>query len=226
MCGRFAFYSPREAVAEAFGVRFPAPFEPRFNIAPSQFVAVIRSGADGEPVPAMLRWGLIPAWSKDPAIGNRLINARAETVADKPAFRAAFRRRRCVLLADGFFEWQGRPGRKQPYYITPAAGGPFAMGGLWERWDRGDQPVESCTIITVPANARLARIHSRMPSVIAPGGLRAWLDPAADEASVLAMLGAAAESAFRFHPVSLRVNNAGNQGAELIAPVEVSPGGT
>jgi putative SOS response-associated peptidase YedK len=137
MCGRFAFYSTHEAVTELFGVEFPLAFEPRYNIAPSQYVAAIRLNDERQAEGVMLRWGLVPSWAKDPAIGNRMINARAETVAEKPAFRAAFKRRRCVVLADGFYEWQAGQDGKQPFYIHAADDRPLAFAGLWEHWDKG-----------------------------------------------------------------------------------------
>jgi putative SOS response-associated peptidase YedK len=129
MCGRFAFYSPSEATAALFGVRGALPVEARYNIAPSQYVAAIRYGADDSPELTMLRWGLVPFWAKDPSIGNRMINARAETVAEKPAFRAAYRHRRCLVLADGFYEWHREGSVKTPYYISGADGQPFAFAG-------------------------------------------------------------------------------------------------
>ena len=134
MCGRFAFYSPSEAAAALFGVSGSLTVEPRFNIAPTQFVAAIRDGEDNERELVMLRWGLIPSWSRDASIGNRMINARAETVAEKPSFRSAYSRRRCVVLADGFYEWRREGDVKTPYFISLASGKPFALGGLWENW--------------------------------------------------------------------------------------------
>ena len=139
MCGRFAFYSPRDAVTDVFGVDFPLELEPRYNITPSQHIATLRVDRAGVPEPVLLRWGLVPSWAKDPAIGNRMINARAETVREKPSFRAAFKRRRCVILADGFYEWRAVDGAKQPYFIARDNRQPFAMAGLWEHWNRGDE---------------------------------------------------------------------------------------
>jgi putative SOS response-associated peptidase YedK len=129
VCGRFAFYSPHEAVRALFGTALPGPDTPRYNLAPTQAVPVLRAGASGVPEGAWLRWGLVPSWAKDPAIGNRLINARVETVAEKPAFRGAFRKQRCVVLADGFYEWQPRPGGKQPHFIAPFRRGAARDGG-------------------------------------------------------------------------------------------------
>ena len=134
MCGRFAFYSPSEATAALFGVETSTPVEPRYNIAPTQFIAGIRHDDNAQSELVMLRWGLVPFWAKDPSIGNRMINARAETVAEKPSFRNAYRKRRCLILADGFYEWRKEGDRKTPYLISLADGAPFAFAGLWEHW--------------------------------------------------------------------------------------------
>lgn len=215
MCGRFAFYSPREAVTALFGVNLPLPVEPRYNIAPGQYVAALRAADGSPPEPAMLRWGLVPGWARDPVVGNRMINARAETVAEKPAYRAAFRHRPCVVLADGFYEWQASAGGKQPWYITAADGQPFAMAGLWERWDRGESPLETCTIITTAASAWMARLHHRMPVILAPEQARQWLArPSRD------LLVACDDAALAARPVSRRVNNAAHEGPELIAAAD------
>ncbi len=135
MCGRFAFYSPSEAAVALFGVSTSLEIEPRFNIAPTQYVAAVRDDENKERELVMLRWGLVPFWAKEPSIGNRMINARAETVAEKPSYRAAYRHRRCVVLADGFYEWRREGDVKTPYFISLASGEPFALAGLWENWD-------------------------------------------------------------------------------------------
>lgn len=216
MCGRFAFYSPSEATAALFGVQDALPVEPRFNIAPTQFIAAIRNSGDDKPGRelVMLRWGLIPFWAKDPAIGNRMINARAETVAEKPSYRAAFRHRRCIVLADGFYEWRHDGDVKTPYFISLASGEPFALGGLWEHWrdKQSDNEIESATLITLAANEFMESLHHRMPMVLEPGAADAWLE--GDE-KVLA--NAAADCPpLQAWPVDRRVNNARNQGRELI----------
>ena len=186
MCGRFTLRTPAHRLAEAFGVRELPNLRPRYNIAPSQDVVAIRRAAEGREL-ALLRWGLIPFWAKDAAIGNRMINARAETVAEKPAFRAAFRRRRCLIAADGFYEWRKTDGgAKQPYYIRLADDAPFAFAGLWERWaPPDDDAVESCTLITTAANDLLKPIHDRMPVILAPSDHDAWLDAEAPSAEAL-----------------------------------------
>jgi putative SOS response-associated peptidase YedK len=174
MCGRYSLTTPTEALVALFAAGPLEGFSPRYNIAPTQLVPAVRM-SEGERAWAWLRWGLIPSWAKDPAIGNRMINARAETVADKPAFRAALRRRRCLLPADGFYEWEKRDGAKQPYHIALADRAPFAFAGLWEHW-QGDEAIESCTILTTAANRRLAPIHPRMPVILAPEHYDIWLD--------------------------------------------------
>ena len=161
MCGRFAFYSPAEAVAALFGAHDGVDLKPRYNIAPTQFIAGIRNDQDGKRELADFRWGLVPFWAKDPSIGNRMINARAETVAEKPSFRNAYRKRRCLILADGFYEWHTEGGVKVPYYISLASGEPFAFAGLWEHWDskESDESLQTATIVTTAANEFLSRLH-------------------------------------------------------------------
>ena len=160
MCGRFAFYSPSEATAALFGVSGSFAVEPRYNIAPTQLIAAIRNSEESGRELTMLRWGLIPSWAKDPSIGNRMINARAETVAEKPSFRAAYRRRRCLVLADGFYEWKKEGDTKTPYFISLASGAPFAFAGLWENWQskETDESLQSTTVITTVANEFMATL--------------------------------------------------------------------
>ncbi len=170
MCGRFAFYSPSEAAAALFGVSASTEVQPRYNIAPTQYIAAIRNGSEGREL-AMLRWGLVPSWAKDPSIGNRMINARAETVAEKPSYRAAFRHRRCVVLADGFYEWRRESDAKTPYFISLASGEPFALAGLWENWSdkSSGESLQTTTLITTAANAFMLPLHHRMPLVLTAG---------------------------------------------------------
>jgi putative SOS response-associated peptidase YedK len=220
MCGRFAFYSPREAVLAVFGVEYPFELEPRYNIAPTQAVAAIRGDETGRPQAVQLRWGLVPFWAKDPAIGNRLINARAETLADKPSFRSAWRKRRCVILANGFYEWRAAgkgSGSKTPYYIARADEAPIGFAGLWERWEKGEAPLETCTIITTAANRRLRDIHDRMPVILAPEVLRTWVDPGQPPEVLKALLQPAADELLTTREVSRAVNSPAHEGAGLIA---------
>jgi putative SOS response-associated peptidase YedK len=178
MCGRFSLRTSGKAVADFFGLPEIPTLPARFNIAPTQPVPAVRVGPEHEGRGlALLRWGLIPAWAADLIIGNRMINARAETAATKPTFRKAFRQRRCLIVADGFYEWKKFNGRKQPYYIRLQDGQPFAFAGLWERWNRGDSPIDSCTILTTDANELVGSIHDRMPVILDPGDYDLWLDP-------------------------------------------------
>ena len=219
MCGRYTLTTPLEGLREVFLFEGAPNLAPRYNIAPTQEVPAVRLGPeDGKRHLVPLRWGLIPSWAKEASIGSRMINARAESVSEKPAFRAAFRQRRCLIPADGFYEWQARPsGPKQPYHIARPEGGPFAFAGLWERWaDRaGGEAVESFTIVTTEANRGLEAIHHRMPVVLAPADHAAWLDPEAAGDALQALLRPAPEETFVATPVSTRVNAVRNDDASL-----------
>jgi putative SOS response-associated peptidase YedK len=217
VCGRFAFYSPAEASAALFGVSAAAPVVARYNIAPTQYVAAIRNAENAKRELTMLRWGLVPFWAKDPSIGNRMINARAETVADKPAFRGAYRHRRCLVLADGFYEWHREGSTKTPYYISAADGQPFAFAALWENWDSkdSDDSIESTTLITTAANDFMATMHHRMPVVLSPATADRWLE-GGDDALEYAIDHV---PELRAWPVDRRVNNARNEGEDLIEAV-------
>ncbi len=236
MCGRFTLRTPASVLIEHFdldvrGDRQLPLFEPRYNIAPTQEVLVVRvNQADGKRTGAMMRWGLIPSWSTgrkagaQAASGPPMINARAETLADKPMFRSAVRRRRCLIPADGFYEWQQLPGgarsKKQPYYIHRPDHGPFAFAGLWEIWQQpanelspGDESlsIESCTIVTTEANATLRELHERMPVVLAPGDYDTWLDSnIEDPAALQHLLAPCAEDELVAEPVSTQVNRVAN----------------
>lgn len=218
MCGRFAFYSPHQAVTDIFGVDFPLAIEPRFNIAPSQFIVVLRTGTQGRLEPAVLKWGLIPSWAKDPRIGNRMINARAETVHEKPSFRAAFKRRRCVIIADGFYEWRKDDGGKTPYFISMQNDAPFAMAGLWEYWQGEDgAALETCTIITTASNDVMLPLHHRMPVILSPAKAAHWSGSDCDRADAAhAVLGDWQNDGLKYRAVSRAVNNPRNDGPELL----------
>lgn len=218
MCGRFAFYSPHEAVARLFGVAEAPEIEPRYNIAPTQFVAAVRE-AGGPREIAMLYWGLVPSWAREKSIGARMINARSETLGEKPSFRNAWKRRRCLVLADGYYEWQRSGATRQPYLISFAAGEPFGMAGLWERWrDPGSgEPFESCCIVTTSPAPAVAHVHDRMPVIIPPDAYAEWLDPDNAATDRLARLLTPCEApGLQARPVSRRANDARNQGAGLI----------
>lgn len=209
MCGRFTLSTPAAALAEAFGGSpsdYPAP---RYNVAPSQPVVALRqaqAGARGEVV--LLRWGLVPSWAESPQIGYRMINARSETVVGKPAFARSFRSRRCLVLADGFYEWQRGRGRRQPYYITLADGRPFAFAGLWDRWTGAAGAVESCTILTTKANEIVGPIHDRMPVILETRAHALWLDAsAADVAAVKGLLRPYPEERMAAYAVTTYVND-------------------
>jgi len=209
MCGRFTLFEADKVLSREFGVSGIPALPPRYNIAPSQNVATVRATltARGREI-ALLRWGLIPSWSKDPAIGNRLINARAETASEKPSFRNAFRRHRCLIPTSGFYEWRRQERGKQPYFIRMRDGRPFAFAGLWDRWENPDKGIiETCTILTTAANPVLAPIHDRMPVILPPGEYDRWLDPALLNTDLLAplLVPFPPEDMLAF-PVSPRVN--------------------
>jgi putative SOS response-associated peptidase YedK len=179
MCGRFILTSPGTDIARAFGLSETPEIAPRYNVAPTQPALVVRESPDGGRAAHRLRWGLVPFWAEDERLGQRMINARSETAAVKPAFRTAFRRRRCLVPADGFYEWAPGKPRKRPHLIRVGdAEGPFGLAGLWERWEpEGREPLESFTILTTEANETVRPLHERMPVVIAPADQGAWLAP-------------------------------------------------
>jgi putative SOS response-associated peptidase YedK len=221
MCGRFAFYSPHEAVIRLFGVAAAPEIEARWNIAPTQFIATVREAGEPREV-AMLYWGLVPSWAKEKSIGTRMINARSETLGEKPSFRNAFRRRRCLILADGYYEWQRSGAVKQPYFIAFDDGQPFGMAGLWERWREPatGEPLESCCIVTTSPAPTVAHVHDRMPVIVPPVAYAEWLDPKNEATDRLARLfEPCIRPDLRARPVSRRVNDARNQGADLIEPI-------
>jgi putative SOS response-associated peptidase YedK len=219
MCGRYAFFSPAEAVKRVFALDELPELEPRYNIAPTQDVPAVRMGEEGARKAAMLHWGLVPKWAKERAIGNRMINARAETVAEKPSFREALKKRRCLVLADGWYEWQVAPGGKQPWFIHRKDAQPFAFAGLWERWKdpAGGTMLESCTIVTTDAAESIRKIHERMPVVLEAADWDRWLDTAfSDTAKLTGMLAPCDPKILEAWPVSREVNAPRNQGPGLI----------
>lgn len=221
MCGRFTLTAQRTDIQAAFpDVEVPIDLAPRYNIAPSQPIAVIAN--TGVHRMELYRWGLIPSWTRDPAIGDRMINARAETLPEKAAFRGILRRRRCLIVADGFYEWQAQPGGrpKQPMYVRLASGQPFAFAGLWDQWQPAEgEPVRSCTIITTSPNALLQMIHNRMPVILSPDAYAQWLDPAEQPAESLARyLVPFPPELMTVYPVSRYVNSPQNEGPACVAP--------
>ena len=187
MCGRFTLRTPASVLVRQFALGTELQLPLRYNIAPTQQVPVVRA-VDGARQLAMMKWGLIPSWADDPKIGYSLINARSETAATKPSFRAAMKSRRCLIPADGFFEWQREGKKKLPIYLRRLDDKPFAFAGLWERWSRGAEPVESCTILTTSANALVRPFHDRMPVILSPNDYNAWLDPKTTDAATLSYL--------------------------------------
>lgn len=222
MCGRFTLRASPSAIAEQFELFESPGFEARYNIAPSQPVAVVRlRPEEAEPRRELvfLRWGLIPPWADDPSIGNRLINARAETAGQKPAFRQAFARRRCLIPADGFYEWQGQGRSKRPYLIRLRGDRPFGLGGLWESWEGADHArIDSCTVLTTEANELVRPLHDRMPLILAPEDYGRWLDPTLQQFGELAALVRPFPNGpMEAIPVSTRVNSPANEGPQCIA---------
>lgn len=222
MCGRYTLTTPGEIIAEIFDLSETPEVAARYNVAPTQEVAAVRvdePGGDRRFV--RLRWGLVPHWADDLAIGNRMINARSESAAEKPSFRTSFKKKRCLVLADGFYEWKKvAGGRKQPWYFRLANGDPFAFAGLWAFWDKGGrEPVESCTLLTTDANELVRRVHPRMPVILDPGAYDLWLDPGVEERERLeAVLGAFDPARMIAFPVSTRVNSPANDDPSVIEP--------
>ncbi|MEW6287745.1 MAG: SOS response-associated peptidase [Chloroflexota bacterium] len=221
MCGRFTLTVDPAQFQDTFpGFLFPTKFAPRYNIAPSQPVLAIpndeRNAAD------FFIWGLIPMWAKDPSIGSRLINARSETLAEKPSFRGSFKYKRCLILADGFYEWKTVAGKKTktPYYIHLTDRRPFAFAGLWDVWESPDgSSLKTCTIITTEPNELMATLHNRMPAILHPRDYAKWLDPSPQTPeSLLPLLKPYPAEAMTAYPVSTLVNKPGNDSPELIAP--------
>ena len=209
-----------EAIAAQFEAEAKTDFQPRYNLAPTAVVPVVAATREGRVI-TLHRWGLVPSWARDPAMGARLANARAETVAEKPSFRAPFKRGRCIIPAGGFYEWQARPGApKRPFCIRAADGSLLAFAGLRDRWEGPDGALDTCTIITTTANAAMAPIHDRMPVLLAPADLAAWLDPGTAPDRLKALLRPCPEAFLRIYPVGPRVGNARNEGPELMAPAD------
>jgi putative SOS response-associated peptidase YedK len=223
MCGRYALTSPPELIATLFGITLLGQIRARYNIAPGQAAPVVRRAASGSARSLdLLWWGLVPHWAKDEKIGTQTINARAETADVRPAFRSAFRHRRCLVPADGFFEWkQVSPKKKQPYFIRRKDAAPLAYAGLWEQWRRPDDPereeIETYTILTVPANDLLRPLHERMPAILGPEDFDRWLDPdLSDPETVKPLLRTFPADMLESYPVSTFVNRPANDGPRCV----------
>jgi putative SOS response-associated peptidase YedK len=221
MCGRYMLTTPVDALRQLFRFKERPNLPPRYNIAPTQDVPIVRRTRDGAGRELiMVRWGLVPYWASDPKIGNRLINARGESVARTAAFREAYQRRRCLVPADGFFEWRKDGGTRVPLLVRRRDQAPFAFAGLWERCPQpGGGVLRSCTIITCPANELVARIHDRMPVILSPDDYERWLDPSQADGRTLLVPYPAAE--LEALAVSPRVNSPQNDDPECIAPLAV-----
>ena len=223
MCGRYSLTVTPDELYRLFGIDDKLNLQPRFNVAPTQAAPVVRK-TGGEKNMDMLRWGLIPSWSKDASIASKLINARGETVAEKPSFRSAYESRRCLVPVDGFYEWRTEGGKKQPFRIGFREGKPFAFAGLWESWtvpegleDTGDT-VETFTIVTTNANPKLVPIHHRMPVIVDPTDYELWLEGGSDEAN--AVIKPFSQDDMAFYRVSTRVNNVRNDDEACVEPLK------
>lgn len=219
MCGRFALATEKHILEMLYQLEIRPDFDllPRYNIAPSQKVVACRFAAEKKKRELVtLKWGLIPFWADDPAIGSRMINARSETISSKPSFRDAFRKRRALIPACGFYEWKKEQDGKQPYYICRQDGRPFSLAGLWERWEKGEESLESCTIITTEANTLIAPLHERMPVIIPPEHYSHWLDPQSGPDALQELLQPSPPEELIYYPVSRLVNSPANEGPELI----------
>jgi len=208
MCGRFTLHTPEARIRETFNLEQTQPIglTPRFNIAPSQQIPIIRNSESG-PEMMLARWGLVPAWSKEPKTKYSTINARIESVAVKPTYRASFRHKRCLIPADGFYEWQVVNGHKVPHYIRMRDGDVFAFAGLWEHWEHEGETLDSCSIIVMPANEVMKPLHDRMPAIISPTHYDLWLDSRITEKQeVMQLLNSATSARLKAYPVSPWVN--------------------
>lgn len=222
MCGRYTLTAPDPGALRArFGLDEAFVLTPRFNVAPGDDVPAVTTDRAGARRGDVLRWGLVPHWAKDPATGYRMINARAETVTERPAFRDAFARRRCLIPADGFYEWQAREGaRRQPWWITRADHAPFAFAGLWATWRPEPEapPLRTCTILTTAAAPAIAPLHHRMPVILAPADEALWLAPDADHAALLALCDPAAGVPTTAREVGFAVNDARHDAPDCLDP--------
>jgi putative SOS response-associated peptidase YedK len=225
MCGRYSLTTPVEGIRDLFDFVERLNLAPRWNIAPTQEAPVVRRDAEGGRHLVMLRWGLIPSWAKDATIASRCINARSESVAEKPAFRSALRHRRCLVPADGYYEWRASGRMKQPYRIVAEDGGPFAFAGLWEMWNGPEGPVETFAFMTTSPSADVSGIHDRMPVILEPTDYELWLDPNPVQwERQLTLLRPSAAGRLHGFPISTRINSPKYDDADCIVPIsEAAP---
>jgi putative SOS response-associated peptidase YedK len=224
MCGRYTIIASPEALRALFRYEEQPNFPPRYNVAPTQPIAIVRL-VDGKRQFALVRWGLLPSWVKDPKTFTLLINARGESAAEKPAFRAAMKRRRCLIPADGFYEWQAAGDRKRPFYVRAKSGAPFAFAGLWETWTGPNgEELETAAIVTTRANRTLSPIHERMPVIVPPEGFELWLDGAnVDATTAAALIASAPDNLLEAYEISTAVNRIANDNPKLLEPVGAAP---
>lgn len=221
MCGRYVISSPYDIIKESFSIdSAQEDFTPNYNVCPTQHIPAILN-ENGKNVLTKIHWGLVPSWAKDKSMAVRMINARSETISEKPSFRNAFKKRRCLIPANGYYEWKGEKGNKEPYYITSATGELFAFVGLWERWTDKESPdsspLNSCTIVTTAASPSIQHIHDRMPVILAPQCYEAWLNPKLEDSNELnRMLQNGLVQELEYYKVSKAVNLVRNNGPELI----------
>ena len=225
MCGRFTLTRSAAEVADHFAATGLAALTPRFNAAPTQELPIVRRRANGERALELRRWGLVPPWAKDPGVGARMINARIESVLERPAFRDAMQRRRCLVPADGFFEWQGKAPRRRPFHLALPGGSLFGIAGLYERWDGpGGERIDSFTLLTRPARGVVATLHDRMPLIVDPSGYEGWLGAdTGDPAALLGLLPEALGGTLLARPVSSRVNDVRHDDPGCLGPAEEPP---
>jgi putative SOS response-associated peptidase YedK len=230
MCGRFVSATPPDQIADYFGTEAPEALLPTsYNVAPTNDVYAVLEDGRTRHLDAF-HWGLVPLWAKDPKIGSKMINARAESLAEKNAFKSAFKKRRCLIPVTGFYEWQARPGQKakQPFFIHHPDGEPFAFAGLWEVWrgpDKDQEPLRSCTIVTTSANEPMAKIHDRMPVILPREAWDTWLDRTNEDLELLGkLLVPAPPQLITMHPISTLVNNVRNNGPELVDEADPDEG--
>ncbi len=224
MCGRSTLHDAPVSVLGKFHLPpMLRGFKPSYNIVPSQDQWTILLDASGKPAPRQLRWGLVPSWAEDPSAGARLINARSDAVAIKPSFQASFRSRRCVILADGYYEWSGAGKTRAPFFFHLAGHRDFALAGLWDRWQRGKEILETCTIITTDSSASAAKVHHRMPVVLTPGQALEWVDAQAKESRLIDLMEPYAGDDLTSYEVSNLVNSPANNSVDCIAPAQPKP---